>query len=53
MKINYENILYILQEELNKIRQYSDTIEIYKLLDRIEQLQYDNTTYDGNDDLPF
>ena len=38
MKIDYESILIELNKELIKIRDYSDTIKINKLIDRLGDL---------------
>ena len=51
MKVNYKNIVNTLYDELNKIKQYSKTVDIDKLKNRIEVLQIANTTFDGHDEL--
>ncbi len=54
MKIDYEQTVEELEEDLDRIKDYSKTVDIVKLQDKLNQLKYQYTTHDGtDDDLPF
>ena len=44
MKTNYENVFEDLMNDLIKVYQYSNTVKISKLLDKIHELEYKYTT---------